>query len=95
LPTTHKYGWLSLVKTTLEIPDPLFRRAKAEAAAKGQTLKQLVNEALREKLTKPEPGTEPGWMKFFGCMKEHSAEMRKVDAAIEDMFERIDPEMWE
>lgn len=29
---THKYGSLFTVKTTLEIPDPLFRKAKTTAA---------------------------------------------------------------
>ena len=82
------------MKTTLEIPDPLFRRAKAAAAARGQTLKQLVNEALRDKLAKPETESQPGWMKHFGAMKDHSAELRRIDSVIEDEFERIDPEAW-
>ena len=82
------------MKTTLEIPDPLFRMAKATAAAQGQTLKQLVNEALRDKLAKSEGESEPGWMKFFGSLKEHSDELRRIDAAIEEEFERIEPEMW-
>ena len=30
------------MKTTLEIPDLLFRKAKSKAAERGQTLKQLV-----------------------------------------------------
>lgn len=38
------------MKTTIEIPDPLFRRAKSRAAERGQTLKALVTEALQEKL---------------------------------------------
>ena len=38
------------MKTTLEIPDLLFRKAKSTAAERGQTLKQLVTEALQEKL---------------------------------------------
>ena len=38
------------MKTTLEIPDSLFREAKSKAAERGQTLKQLVTEALQEKL---------------------------------------------
>jgi hypothetical protein len=35
------------VKTTVEIPDELFRRAKAQAALKGIKLKDLVAEGLR------------------------------------------------
>jgi hypothetical protein len=33
-------------------------------------------------------------MKFFGTMKGHPEEMRRIDAAIEEQFERIDPELW-
>jgi hypothetical protein len=53
------------VKTTLEIPDRVFRRAKAQA---------FVTEALEEKLV---PGRESGaasrpWMELFGaCRKIH------------------------
>lgn len=82
------------MKTTLEIPDPLFRKAKAAAAARGQTLKQLVNEALHEKLSKPEREGQPGWMKLFGTVKGHSAELRRIDTVIDDEFERLDPEIW-
>ncbi len=82
------------MKTTLEIPDPLFRKAKAAAAARGQTLKQLVNEALRDKLAKPEEKSSPSWMKLFGTLKGHSAELGRIDTAIEAEFGRVDPEAW-
>ena len=91
LHAAHKYGSFTSVKTTLEIPDPLFRQAKAAAAARGQTLRQLVNEALRDKLTKPDSDHPPGWMKLFGVMKGHSAEIHRIDKAIAEQFERIDP----
>jgi predicted component of type VI protein secretion system len=35
------------MKTTVEIPDDLYRRAKAEAASRGRKLKDLVEEGLR------------------------------------------------
>ena len=35
------------MKTTLEIPDDLFREAKAKAATEGRKLKDLVADALR------------------------------------------------
>ena len=41
------------MKTTLEIPDPLFRRAKSAAAERGIPLRALVTEALAEKLRTP------------------------------------------
>jgi hypothetical protein len=38
------------MKITIEISDPLFRRAKSKAAERSQTLKEFVAEALQEKL---------------------------------------------
>jgi hypothetical protein len=52
---THKYGnanWSGetgsdSMKTTVEIPDELYRRAKATAALRGRRLRDLVEEGLR------------------------------------------------
>lgn len=41
------------MKTTVELPEELFRRAKAEAALRGRKLKDLVEEGLRLVLQKP------------------------------------------
>jgi hypothetical protein len=46
------------MKTTLEMPDELFRRAKATAAQRGQSLKQLVTAALERELAGPALGTK-------------------------------------
>jgi hypothetical protein len=43
------------MKTTLEMPDELFRRAKTTAAQRGQSLKQLVTVALERELAGPAP----------------------------------------
>ena len=39
------------MKTTFDLPDPLLRRAKAVAADQGRPLRDLVAEALSEKLS--------------------------------------------
>jgi hypothetical protein len=41
------------MKTTVEVPDDLYRRAKAEAALRGRKLKDLIEEGLRLVLEKP------------------------------------------
>ena len=41
-----------MMKTTLEIPDELFRRAKLAAAEQGIPLRKLVSEALTEQLAR-------------------------------------------
>jgi predicted component of type VI protein secretion system len=44
------------MKTTVEVPDELYRRAKAEAALRGRRLKDLVEEGLRLVLETPAEG---------------------------------------
>ena len=46
------------MKTTIELPDELFRRAKATAALRGRKLKDLVEEGLRRVLESPEDESE-------------------------------------
>jgi predicted component of type VI protein secretion system len=41
------------MKTTVEVPDELYRQAKAEAALRGRRLKDLVEEGLRLVLRAP------------------------------------------
>jgi hypothetical protein len=41
------------MKTTIEVPDELYRRAKAEAALRGRKLRDLVEEGLRLVLDAP------------------------------------------
>jgi hypothetical protein len=41
------------MKTTVEVPDDLYRRAKAEAALRGRRLKDLIEEGLRLVLDAP------------------------------------------
>ena len=83
------------MKTTLEIPDLLFRKAKSKAAERGQTLKQLVTEALQEKLAvntdNTRPG-EPGWMEGFGKLRRLRKETQRIQARIDERFEVIEPE---
>ena len=80
------------MKTTLEIPEAVMRRAKARAAATGQTLTRLVTEALNEKLAKGTIRRERPWMKFAGAFKEHRAESRRMLERISEEFEVIEPE---
>ena len=42
------------MRTTIELDDRLFRELKRQAAARGTTLRQVVNELLRLTLDRPE-----------------------------------------
>jgi hypothetical protein len=45
------------MRTTVDLPDELYCRAKAEAALRGRNFKDLVEEGLRRVLRVPEPET--------------------------------------
>jgi hypothetical protein len=47
------------MRTTVDIPDELFRRAKSEAALRGRSLKDLVEEGLRLVVDRPPPEEKP------------------------------------
>jgi hypothetical protein len=83
------------MKTTVEIPDPLFRRAKSKAAERGQTLKEFMTEALQEKLA-TKPGDvhrgEPQWMRGFGKLRRLHKQTARIRTRIEEAFEVIEPE---
>ncbi len=81
------------MKTTLEIPDAVFRRAKSKAAERGIPLRQFVTEAVEEKLKTATENDRP-WMKHLGKLKHLRKETKKINRLIEEEFERIDPEMW-
>lgn len=83
------------MKTTLELPDPIFRKAKSTAAARGQSLKDFVTEALRDKLarnTEMEAAAEPRWMQGFGKLKRLHKETVRIQSVVDAEFEVIEPE---
>jgi len=81
------------VKTTLDIPDFLFRRAKSVAAERGIPLRQFVTEAMQEKLKLTHQ--EKPWMKHVGKLKHLRKETKQVEKRIEEAFEQVDREVWE
>lgn len=82
------------MKTTLEIPDATFRRAKAKAAEAGVPLRQFVTEAVEEKLNSQKSAHPRPWLKLAGKLKHLRAETARIDRLIEKEFETINPEDW-
>ncbi len=83
------------MKTTIEIPDPLFRRAKARAAERGESLKDFVAEALRARLAGESAtgrAAPPPWMAGFGDLKRLHRETGRVQAAIDAEFDVVEAE---
>jgi hypothetical protein len=72
------------MRTTVDIPDELFRRAKSEAALRGRKLKDLVEEGLclvlekeparpakKKPRAKPRPGSlHEAMQEFCGIIKD-------------------------
>jgi hypothetical protein len=79
------------MKTTLDVPDTLFRRAKSAAAERGISLRLLVSEALAEKLALGRAGDSP-WMASFGKLRPLRRESVRIGRAVSAEFERIEPE---
>jgi hypothetical protein len=80
------------MKTTLEIPDAIFRRAKTVAAARGIPFRALVSEALAETLrAQAGRGSKP-WMKTFGKLRHLHKETVRINHIIEQEFDQIETE---
>ena len=80
------------MKTTLEVPDQVFRKAKATAAERGQSLREFVTEALQEKLSGRQASRHPGWMRGFGKLKGLRKETARIQTAIDEVFEAVEAE---
>jgi hypothetical protein len=78
------------MRTTVDIPDELFRRAKSEAALRGRKLKDLVEEGLRlvlekkklpttakkKRAAKPRPGSlHERMQRFCGIIKDGPSDL--------------------
>ncbi len=82
------------MKTTLEIPDPIFRRAKSVAAQRGIALRAFVTEAVEEKLAGAPRKAEQPWVKLAGGLRHLHKETIRINKIIKGEFERIEPEDW-
>jgi hypothetical protein len=80
------------MKTTLEIPDPIFRRAKTAAAERGIPFRALVSEALADKLRAQNNRDSKPWMKTFGQLRHLHRETVKINRIIAEEFDQIETE---
>ncbi len=80
------------MNTTLEIPDAIFRRAKARASEQGVPLRQFVTEAVAEKLESP--AGSKARVRLAGRLRHLRAETDRINKRIEQEFEKVEPEEW-
>ena len=75
------------MKTTLEIPDAVFRRAKSIAARRGIPLREFVTEAVKDKLA--DAGKVAA---AFGKLRRLRKETARITRRIEEAFEQVEAE---
>ena len=80
------------MKTTLEIPDGIFRRAKTVAAERGIPFRALVSEALADKLRVLRDKNSKPWMKTFGKLRDLHKETARINRIIQEEFDQIEIE---
>jgi hypothetical protein len=68
------------MKTTIEVPDELYRRAKAEAALSGRKLRELVEEGLRLVLEAP-----PGLRRRFTLAARMKRARGMIESRVSDL----------
>ncbi len=82
------------MKTTLEIPDRIFRRAKSVAAQRGIALRVFVTEAVEEKLGAASKNEPKPWVRLGGGLKHLQKETARINGVMKREFEQIEPEDW-
>ena len=84
-----------VMEMTIELPDVMFRQAKAFAAARGVTLRRFFTEALEVQLLHCEGDSRTGQggpMAGFGALSDLADEHRHVLGVIEEELEKLAPE---
>ena len=78
------------MKITLDIPELIFRKAKARAAASGIPLRQFITEAVVDKLATPPSFRDRPWMKGFGALKHLHRETVRIQKRIDAEFGQVE-----
>ena len=83
------------VKTTIELPDTLFRSAKVRAAQEGISLRIFFERAVSSELhQKPSVEPTPAWRRSFGKLKDLKAATRELQRVVDREFSTIEAEAW-
>ncbi len=83
------------MKTTVELPDALFRSAKAHAAQEGLSLRVFFERAVAAQLRREDaPVAVPGWKQSFGKLRDIKAATREVQRVVDREFSRIETDTW-
>jgi hypothetical protein len=80
------------MKTTVDIPDSIYRQLKARAALRGQTVKAFLLDAIKDKLASRASNQKgpSGWRSVFGRATQMDVE--ELQPIIDVEFSRINPD---
>jgi hypothetical protein len=84
------------MKIDVEIPDTLFRKAKATATKRDVSVEDLLTQALREHMERLADDfsrnqlSAPPWMRAFGGLRALHKETKKINRIMRQEFEQID-----
>jgi hypothetical protein len=88
-------GQTNQMKTTLEMPDSLFKRARAAARKRGQTMTSFFNAAVEAKLAADQTARRiRPWMAYAGVTAADRDESKRILKVIDEECERIDEAEW-
>jgi metal-responsive CopG/Arc/MetJ family transcriptional regulator len=73
------------MRTTVDLPDPLFRELKAEAARRGTSLKKVIRDAVEVEIRKAETKNARR-VKFPVVPSREPATLNLTNAEIEDLL---------
>jgi len=90
---SHKYGNMAPMKTTIDLPEDLLRQAKATAALRGESLKELFSQALSRHLaTQSTVSEDLGWKSVFGRARQ--IEIAEIDNVVSSELGSIESDSW-
>lgn len=72
------------MRTTIDLPDPLFRELKAIAAKRGTSLKNVIRSAVEQEIRKSEGKSRPR-VKFPLLSSHEPGTLNLTNAEIEDL----------
>jgi predicted DNA binding CopG/RHH family protein len=81
-PLLCKYGFM---RTTVDLPDPLFRHVKSVAALRGTTLKEFIQDALQQAVASGR-GVRRHKVKLPLIRSKHPGTLRLANADIENLL---------
>lgn len=85
---------MAIMKTTLTLPDDIFRKAKARAALRGQTFGKFLEQTLQKTLAASEEHGSGDWLQALPKLpRGAAADLQRVVESAD--FRAVDQAMWQ